>query len=373
MVDWLKTIIETMFRFFPFPTRTGLRLVGNPGPEAPVFLTCNFDLTVRRVLRALEGLDCYLLVANSKGINVWCAAGGGILTAHSVNSVLKSSGVAERVSHRTLTLPQLSAPGVDVRTIERQTGWRCQFGPVYAEDIPAYVAANSSKTEEMRRAGFPLGMRLEMSVMWAFPMSLLAGIPLAIFSPGSLPGVLALIWAFTLFLYVFYQPVMRFMPGPLGLVKTLALGVVGVAGLVAWSLVLGHWTSGSLAGWSLGILAVALVLGFDLEGTSPLRAGATVSYWAARWPAVLKLWALIGYELEMPFTLQVDASRCRGCERCVAVCPKGVFDLYRLDGKQKSQVARMIDCEQCTACVKQCPEGAILADPPIRVFDLKEV
>jgi NAD-dependent dihydropyrimidine dehydrogenase PreA subunit len=46
-----------------------------------------------------------------------------------------------------------------------------------------------------------------------------------------------------------------------------------------------------------------------------------------------------------------------------------VFDLYRVDGKQRSQVVRMADCEQCTACVKQCPERAIVAEPPIKVFE----
>jgi NAD-dependent dihydropyrimidine dehydrogenase PreA subunit len=362
-----------MFRFFPFPTRTGLRVVGNPGPDAPVFLSCNFDLTVRRVLRALEGLDCYLLVANSKGINVWCAAGGGILNAHSVISVLKTSGIAEKVSHRTLILPQLSAPGVDVRRIERQTGWRCLFGPVYAEDIAAYVAAKFTKTDEMHRVRFPFKTRLEMAVMWAAPMSLVAAIPVAVFSPRSLPGVLALVWVFTLFLYIFYHAVKRLVPGPVGLVKTMVLGLVGVVGVVVWSLALGHWEAGKLVGWCLGILVVALVLGFDLEGTSPLEAGATVSYWAARWPGVLKLWALVGYELELPFTLQVEAARCRGCRTCVAVCPRGVFGLYRRDGKHKSRVANQAACEQCTACVKQCPEGAILAQPPIKLFDSVEV
>ena len=84
---------------------------------------------------------------------------------------------------------------------------------------------------------------------------------------------------------------------------------------------------------------------------------------------ILKLWALIGYELEMPFTLVVDPDRCQGCTTCVAVCPKGVFAVYRLDGRQKSRVIRYEECEQCTACVKQCPERAILADPPIRVFE----
>ena len=368
MFDWLKTIVETAFRFFPFPTKTGLRVIGNPGPDAPVLLTCNFDLTVRRVLRALQGLDCYLLVANSKGINVWCASGGGILNAHSVISVLKTSGIADKVDHRTLILPQLSAPGVDVHRVEQETGWHCKFGPVYAADVPAYLAANAHKTGAMREARFPLGSRLEMAVMWAAPMSLLVGVGVAIFSPHSLPGVLALIWGFTLFLYVFYEPVKRFVPGSVGLVKTLVVGLVGVVGLLLWSLLIGNWDIGRLVGWGVGILAVALVLGFDLEGTSPLQAGATVSYWAARWPGVLKLWKLIGYELELPFTLQVDAELCTGCKTCIEVCPKGVFELYQLDERQKSRVARMAACEQCTACVKQCPERAILANPPIRAF-----
>jgi NAD-dependent dihydropyrimidine dehydrogenase PreA subunit len=369
MLDWLKTVVETAFRFFPFPTKTGLCVIGQPGPDAPVFLTCNFDLTVRRVLRELQGMDCYLLVANSKGINVWCAAGGGILNAHRVISVLKTSRIAERVNHRTLILPQLSAPGVDVRRVERETGWHCQFGPVYAEDIPAYVAASFTKTDGMRQARFRLGDRLEMAVMWAAPMSLLAGVPVAVFSPRSLLGVLALIWTFTLFLYALYEPVKRYVPGSVGLVKTVVLGLVGVAGLGVWSLGTSHWEFGKLVGWCLGILAVALVLGFDLEGTSPLEAGATVSYWAARWPVVLKLWALIGYELEMPFALEVDAALCKGCETCVAVCPRDVFELYWLDGR-KSRVVRPAACEQCTACIKQCPEQAIVSEPPIRVFEL---
>jgi NAD-dependent dihydropyrimidine dehydrogenase PreA subunit len=368
MLNWLKTVVETMFRFFPFPTRTGLRVIGQPGPEAPVFVTCNFDLTVRRVLRELAGLDCYLLVVNSKGINVWCASGGGILNAHSLVSVLKTSRIAERVSHRRLILPQLSAPGIDVALVEAETGWHCKFGPVYAEDIPAYVAANFQKTDELRRARFPLPARLEMAVMWAAPMSLLVGIPVAIISLRSLPGVLALIWAFTLCLYAFYEPVNRFVPGAVGMVKTLVLALLGVGGVVTYSLVIGHWSLASVTNWSMGILGVALVLGFDLEGTSPLQAGATVSYWVARWPGVLKLWARIGYDLEMPFTLQVDPELCKGCKTCVEVCPKGVFELYRLDGKQKSRVAHMIDCEQCTACVKQCPERAIMAEPPIKGF-----
>jgi len=45
---WLFT---TAFRFFPWPTRTGLRAMGRPGPDSPVLLTGNFALTVARVER----------------------------------------------------------------------------------------------------------------------------------------------------------------------------------------------------------------------------------------------------------------------------------------------------------------------------------
>lgn len=369
MLDWLMTIVQTVFRLFPFSTKTGLRTIGNPGQDAPVLVTCNFDLTVRRVVKALKGLDCYLLVAPSHGINVWCAAGGGMFNAHSVTSVVKTSRIAEKVDHRTLILPQFSAPGIDIARVEQETGWRCRFGPAYATDIPAYIAADLKKTDDMRRARFPLGDRLEMAVMWAGLLSAVVVIPVAIFDWRLLPGVLAMLWGFALFLFVFFDQVSRFVPGPVGLVKTLVLGLVGAAGVVAYGLTLGDWSTGSIIGWSLGILGVALVLGFDLDGTSPLQAGATVAYYAQRWPGILKLWALIGYDLEMPFTLEVDPAKCKGCRTCVEVCPKGVFELYRLDGRQKSRVIRFRECEQCTACAKQCPERAILAEPPIKVFE----
>jgi 2-oxoglutarate ferredoxin oxidoreductase subunit delta len=220
----------------------------------------------------------------------------------------------------------------------------------------------------MRRVTFPLGDRVEMAVMWAAPLSIVAAIPVAIFSLGSVPGVLALIWGFALFLFVFYDLVVQYVPGPVGLVKTLVLGLVGALSVAAYGLTVGGWSTGAIAGWSLAIVAVALVLGFDLDGSSPLNAGSTVAFWGRKWPWVLDIWAKFGYELEEHFALQVDRQLCKGCTTCGEVCPKGVFEFYRLDGRQKSWVAHPEQCEQCTACVKQCPEGAIVADPPIRVF-----
>ena len=55
---------------------------------------------------------------------MWCAAAGGLLTHHRVIDAVKTSGLAERVSHRRLILPSLSAPGVEVDAIREATGFR---------------------------------------------------------------------------------------------------------------------------------------------------------------------------------------------------------------------------------------------------------
>ena len=42
-------LIGTLLRGFPFPSRTGLIKIGNPNRTSPVFLTCNYVVTVERV------------------------------------------------------------------------------------------------------------------------------------------------------------------------------------------------------------------------------------------------------------------------------------------------------------------------------------
>ena len=196
-------VAQTLLRSLPWPVKPGLIAVGHPGRDAPVLLTCNYDLTVRRVLRALRGLDVYLLVAPSKGINVWCAAAGGYFTSHQVISILRTSGIGDLVDHRRLTLPQLSATGVERKLVAERTGWRAVFGPVYASDIPAYLA-NGKKTEAMRQVRFTLRDRMEMAAVWASPVSLIGAAILAInWRPLLLPFV-ALTWMLALGLYVFF-------------------------------------------------------------------------------------------------------------------------------------------------------------------------
>ncbi|TFH23375.1 MAG: copper oxidase, partial [Myxococcales bacterium] len=74
--ETLRDVLQTASRLVPWPTEPGLRVVGDPGRESPVLVTGNYDLTVRRLLRALVDVDAWVVVASSAGINVWCAASG---------------------------------------------------------------------------------------------------------------------------------------------------------------------------------------------------------------------------------------------------------------------------------------------------------
>ena len=105
---------DRLLGMLPHRAPTELVRIGAPGRSSPVFVTGNFTLTVRRLREALAGYDAWLLVAPAGGINVWCAAAGGHLTTHQVVSTLRTSGIAERVDHRVLVLPQLAAKVKDV-------------------------------------------------------------------------------------------------------------------------------------------------------------------------------------------------------------------------------------------------------------------
>ena len=77
-------LVAYLFRWVPHASPTGLFPIGTPDERSPVIVTANFSLTVKRVRRALRGQDLWLLVANSGGINVWCAAAGGTFNEHRV-------------------------------------------------------------------------------------------------------------------------------------------------------------------------------------------------------------------------------------------------------------------------------------------------
>ncbi len=172
-------------RLFPFPTEPDLRRVGTPRRSSPVLVTCNSAHTVRKVARTLEraDMDTWLLVAPTKGINVWCAAAGGLFTADTVVSILRTSGIEREVDHRSLVLPQLAASGVNIGALRERSGWRAHFGPVDVAHLPDHLRSPRTRLErEHRRVRFPLRDRIVMGTNLGFTTLLWLIVPLLVIS-----------------------------------------------------------------------------------------------------------------------------------------------------------------------------------------------
>ncbi len=137
----------------------GLYALGRPDAKSPVFVTANYKLSFDLLRRALTGRDGWVLVLDTKGINVWCAAGKGTFgTAELVNRV-RGSGLERVVEARRLIVPQLGAPGVSAHRVRQLTGFQVIYGPIRAEDLPLFLDAGYKATPEMRRKSFTLGER----------------------------------------------------------------------------------------------------------------------------------------------------------------------------------------------------------------------
>ncbi len=137
----------------------GLYALGDPTPDSPVFVTANYTLSFDALRSALAGVDGYILVLNTYGINVWCAAGKGTFGTDELVSRIEAAGLHDVVAHRRLILPQLGATGVAAHEVKKRSGFKVEYGPVRAADLPGYLKTRQA-TPEMRRVRFPLRDRL---------------------------------------------------------------------------------------------------------------------------------------------------------------------------------------------------------------------
>ncbi len=364
----LVNIISTILRLFPLPQKTGLIKIGNPKRNSPVLLTCNYHLTVERLKRKLKGLDVYLLIANSRGINVWCAATGGHLTHHDVISAIKVSGIEDMTDTRTIILPQLAAAGVESRQIRKKTGWNVLWGPVYAKDIPKFLERNFEKTDEMRRVRFPISDRFEMAVAWAFPISVIAALIFLIFWKSAVLPLTIVIWGLSLLIFLLfplYEKLLKtegkrvafilFDFGSGG-IQLIFWGLF-VLGLFAYSILWGSFSWAFIFRWGLISLVLILILSLDLMGSTPTFKSGTHE--------------------DRLLTVILNTDKCRGIGSCNDVCPRGCFEVDKT--RRTAKTPRISDCVRCGACIVQCPldaicfkspEGDIIPPDTIRKFKL---
>jgi hypothetical protein len=163
----------------------GLYAIGNPDKTSDIFVTANYKLSFDILRKNLKGINAWILVLDTKSINVWCAAGKGSFSTAELLHQIKTAGLKEIVSHNRIILPQLGAVGVSAGEIKKYSGFKVRYGPVKASMIPEYISAGYKKTEKMRTVTFPLFDRIILTPLEIFPalkkFPMLAGIVLLYF------------------------------------------------------------------------------------------------------------------------------------------------------------------------------------------------
>ncbi len=159
----------------------GLYAVGRPDEHSPVLVTANYKLSFDRLRSQMAGRNAWLLILDTKGINVWCAAGKGTFGTEELTHRIKDNKMDTLVSHRSIILPQLGAPGVAAHQVRQRTGFKVIYGPVRAADIPCWLDNNLKATADMRRVKFPFRERIVLSPVELVMAFKPAGIILVIF------------------------------------------------------------------------------------------------------------------------------------------------------------------------------------------------
>ncbi len=158
-----------------YTVEPGLYALGKPDEQSPVLVTANYKMSFDKLREALPGRDVWILVLDTKGINVWCASGKGTFGTTELVGRIESSGLSQVVSHRELILPQLSGPGVAAHQVKKLSSFKVVYGPIRATDLLAFLDHGLKATPEMRLKTFTTWERMEL-----IPMELIGALKVAI-------------------------------------------------------------------------------------------------------------------------------------------------------------------------------------------------
>ena len=287
----------------------GLYAVGRPTVESPVLVSANYKLSFDRLRSQLTGLNAWMLVLDTRGVNVWCSAGKGTFGTDEIVGRVRANRLAEIVSHRTLVVPQLAAPGVAAHQVKNRCGFRVVYGPVRASDLPAFLNDGMKATSTMREVTFPLLDRLALvpvelvrcakyAALIVIALLFLAGMGpdgylwQRVANTGVLSGGLFL--GTFVVSNILGPALLPWLPGrPLSL-KGACLGTLFVLGLAGLCLlnpgVLGTWPT--MLGWGLLIPAVTSFITMSFVGSTTYTSLSGVR-WEMRIAVPLQLLAAV--------------------------------------------------------------------------------
>lgn len=160
-----------------YAVKPGLYATGKPGKTSPVLVSANYKMSFNALRKELGGIDAWILVLDSKGVNVWCAAGKGTFgTLELVKRALLVK-LDKVVSHRNLIVPQLGAPGIAAHIVRKYAKFNVVYGPVEARDIKEFLDKGMKADEKMRTVTFGLKKRMEvLGIEFVTAMQILLGL-----------------------------------------------------------------------------------------------------------------------------------------------------------------------------------------------------
>lgn len=226
----------------------GLYAVGQPDASSPVLVSANYKLTFDSLRKELSGLNLWLLILDTDGVNVWCSAGKGTFGTTELVKRIALTGLPSIVEHRTLILPQLSASGVSAHDVQKRTGFTVVYGTVRAKDIKAFLAAGMKATEEMKTVKFTMWNRFVLT-----PVEFMHAAKLSI-------PVLAVLFLLNLFAV---RPIM--LPDFLAYLMAVVTGTILTPVLLPFL----PGRAFALKGWTAGLLTTACVCLTNGWFTSP--------------------------------------------------------------------------------------------------------
>jgi len=279
----------------------GLYGIGSPDKASPVIVTANYKLSFDHVRRELPGRNVWMLVLDTRGINVWCAAGNGTFGTGELVKRIIESGLEKVVAHRRVIVPQLGATGVTAKKVKQLSGFRVIWGPIRAGDIGAFIDNGLRSNREMRLVTFTLPERLVLiPVEISLVLKPTLWVLLALFALSGIgPGIFSLSSAWERGLWVSLA---------------IFLGILSGAGvaplLLPWIPGTTFATKGLLSGLALG-LPVAVAAGLTQGPTGFLAllfmAVAISSYLAMNFTGTTPFTAPTGVEKEMRRFIPVQA------------------------------------------------------------------
>ncbi len=254
----------------------GLYALGSPDKNSPVLVTANYKMSFDKLREALPDRNLWILVLDTKGVNVWCSAGKGTFGTIELVSRIKLSGLERIVSHRELILPQLAAPGVSAHEVNRLSGFKVIYGPIRAIDLPQFLDNGFKATQEMRLKTFTLWERIVL-------------IPIEFFS--ALKGgivVVALFFFLSYFMNWGNWGEVAQKVFPKGLFSALAILSAILSGAVFTPILL-PWLPGrafSIKGALIGFIPAVLFLIFRWKEGIPLERSLEMFAWLFLIPSI---------------------------------------------------------------------------------------